>query len=605
MRRIHPFLAFPTLVALGITARAQAATYYVAPEGTWTSGCTTRETSCDLASGAALAMPGDTVVLLDGVYKKGLYVPNSGTANAWITFQADECSTPIIEGPGVGPTEDNQDSGVFSDKAQYIKFIGIVSRGWSTGFGNGWTGNQVQDSNGNWQIEYCLADGNGRTGFTFYSASNFSLKHSISAHNGSSTAHSWSSGVTLYSTLNASVEANVSFENMDAENFTDGSGFIADEGSHDASFVNNIAFRNAGSCLRLTHSHGTKFINNTCYHDAQDTRDTGPTNPSELYFTADSDNSTTTGTTFANNVLVNTGTGPGMDAVINQPSSGWSNNVVKTGNVNIFTAPETNYTLTSSATDLIGKGTGSGAPANDIGFDPKCLKAGAPTLVGNIAKGSWWQVSVDIDYIKSLGGVQKCFNPKARSGTPDVGAYANGAVTTQPTGTCTPPVVVLTPPPASGGMGGMPGTAGSGVAAGSDAGGAVSAGGMPAAGGMMPAAGSGVVAGGMTSTSGGMTSTTGGATAVGGTPAMGTGGSGGTQSMPGAGTSPTGTGGSSMSTGAGGSAPGGGQAGSSSGKEDSSGCGCRVGAEPRGASLAAFGLAGLALFGLRRRRRFR
>jgi len=584
-------LAPALLAALALASPALAATYYVSPSGAFKSGCTAREMSCDLASGAALAMPGDTVVLMDGVYKTPLSIPNSGTAEAWITFQADECSTPIIEGPGVGPTEDNEDSGVYSATAQYIKFRGIVSRGWSTGFGNGWTGNHVQDSNGNWDIQYCLADGNGRTGFTFYSASNFRLKNSISAHNGSSTLHSWSSGVTLYASIGSSIEGNVSFENMDAMYFTDGSGFIVDEEANDDSFINNIAFRNGGSCLRLTKSHGTKFINNTCYHNAQDTRDSGPNNPGEVYFTADAESSTQTGVTFMNNVFVNTGTGPGVSAIINQPMLGWdmASNVSKAGSVGYFTAPDSDYTLTVAATDLIGKGkTGSGAPMDDIGFDPKCLSAGTPTLVGSIAKASWWQYSVNIDYIKSLGGVQKCFNPKARAGTPDVGAYANGAVTTQPTGVCTPPVVVMVEPPPLGGMGGMGGlggasAAGVGPTAGADAGGmtaaggAVAAGGVPGTGGAAPVGGSGA----------GVGPSAGGMAAGGGMPSLAGGGSGATA-----------TAGTSTVTGAAGHALG-------QDPEKPIGCGCRVAREPEGASLAGLGAAGLALLGLRRRRSFR
>ncbi len=196
------------------------------------------------------------------MYKTALNVANSGTADAWITFKADDCSTPVVEGPGVGPMEDVQDTGVGSSTATYLRFDGIVSRGWNTGFGNGWTGNKTPDSNGNWDIENCIGDMNGRTGFTFFSAQGVKLKHSISAHNGSSSLHSWSSGVTLYAAPGgALIEANVSFENMDAQKHTDGSGFIADQSSNGASFINNLAFLNGGSCLRLTKSDSVKFIN--------------------------------------------------------------------------------------------------------------------------------------------------------------------------------------------------------------------------------------------------------------------------------------------------------------------------------------------------------
>ena len=91
-------------------------------------------------------MAGDTVILMDGVYTTQLNVANSGTSSAWITFQADTCATPIIQGPGVSPTDTNQDTGVGSATASYVRFIGIVSTGWSTGFGNGWTGTDTTTS---------------------------------------------------------------------------------------------------------------------------------------------------------------------------------------------------------------------------------------------------------------------------------------------------------------------------------------------------------------------------------------------------------------------------------------------------------------------------
>ena len=458
---------------------AGATTWYVSPTGTAAGrgvpNCSSRARPCDLASAAAGAMAGDTVILMDGVYTTQLEVANSGTSSAWITFQADTCATPIIQGPGVGPTDTNQDTGVGSSTATYVRFVGIVSTGWSTGFGNGWTGTDTTTSNGNFEYDDCVADFNGRTGITFFSAQGLKVKNCIVAHNGSSTAESWSSGVTLYEAQGgagaSTIEGNVSFENMDGQKHTDGSGFIIDEYSDGATFINNIAFRNGGSCLRLTKSMNCKFINNSCYHDAQDTADTGPSNPSEVYFTKDTNNSTTTGTSFMNNVFVATGTGPGATAIYNQPTSGWANNQTATGTVTYFTSPDgTNPDFTlASGSALIGKGgSGSGVPSNDIGFDPKCIAKKTPTPPGMMAKGSWWQYSVDLAYIKSIGGVAGCFHAKTRSGTPDIGAYANGSVTKA--GTCTPhrrrpgragpPAPAARAPAAVGG--GHGGTAGSG-----------------------------------------------------------------------------------------------------------------------------------------------
>ena len=98
-------------------------------------------------------------------------------------------------------------------------------------------------------------------------------------------------------------------------------------------------------------------------------------------------------------------------------------------------------------------------------------------MVGQVARVSTWQYDVDIDYIKSIGGVAKCFNPKARSGTPDIGAYRPGTVTTVTPGSCVAPPITGTG--GAGGAGGSGGTGGSGGAGGR--GGAGGTGGRPGA----------------------------------------------------------------------------------------------------------------------------
>ena len=92
----------PLLAVLAFTSSANAGTLYASPTAAaptaGTTSCCTRDVPCDLSTAASAAMAGDTVVLMDGIYKTALYVANSGTPSAWITFQADDCATPIIEG---------------------------------------------------------------------------------------------------------------------------------------------------------------------------------------------------------------------------------------------------------------------------------------------------------------------------------------------------------------------------------------------------------------------------------------------------------------------------------------------------------------------------
>jgi MYXO-CTERM domain-containing protein len=616
-------LGSSALSVLLLAASANAADWYVSPTGTATTGCTTRSNPCSLSAATGAAVAGDNVILMDGVYQEQLYVANSGTSSAWITIKADQCATPIIEGEGVGPNDDNQDNGVHSTTAEYVKFIGIVSRGWNIGFGNGWAGGVDSDevSNGHWEIEYCAAYSNGRTGFTFFSAEGFKLKNSISAHNGSSEVQSWSSGVTLFEATGTNlVEGNISFENTEFQQNTDGSGFIVDEESNGVTFINNLAFRNAGSCLRLTRSSGTKFINNTCYHNSQfGSTATGPTNPGEIYFT--NGGVTQQGVSFMNNVIVGTGVAPaGNTPIQNQPSSGWTNNVVTTGSVNYFTGPTAtnpNFVPAAAATNLIGAGSaGTGVPTNDVGFDPKCIVKQTPVMVGQVARASWWEYDIDIEYIKSIGGVAKCFNPATRSGTPDIGAYKAGAVATAPA--CEPPVI------GTGGAGGMGGAAGAsgmagagGVAAGAGgvAGAAGSAGdaagGVPAAGGMAgvggdPAAGG---AAGMAGLGAGGVPAAGAAGGAGVAGTMtATGGSAGAVGTAGSAGAAVNTGGAPVS--AGGSAGSGTAAGGAGGSQppvpEEPGCNCRmVPQRGNGPSLAALGFLGLAALLFQRRRQAR
>ncbi|HET7540018.1 MAG TPA: right-handed parallel beta-helix repeat-containing protein [Polyangiaceae bacterium] len=563
------------LLALLVAVPAHAADWYVSPTGTEGSAaaCATRATPCSLANAAAGAVAGDTVYLTSGSYQASIYVANSGTATAPITFKADACSTPIIE--SMVSVDADQTTAVYSEKAEYLVFDGLVVRGWSTGFGNGWAGgtDSTAVSNGHWTIKNCISYSNGRTGFTFFSAPSFTLQNSISAHNGSSTAHSWSSGVTLYEATGTNlVQGVVSFENTDEQQHTDGSGFIVDEESNGATFINNIAFGNSGSCFRLTKSSGTTFVNNTCYHNAQfGSQATGPDNPSELYFT--NGGVTIQNVNFANNVIVGTGTAPaGSQAIQNKPSNFPASNLVSVGSTTLFTAPDgmnPDFTLAASASTAIGKGTtGTGVPTTDIGFDPKCLVKRTPKMYGMVAGLSRWQYDIDIDYVTMKGGVAKCFNAATRSGTPDIGAYKNGAVTTA--ASCMPAPV-----------GGGAGSGGAGSGGSSNAGGA----------GQVASAGAGSSLGGASSFGG--AASLGGASTLGGAP-----GAGGTSSVSTAGSGTAIAGGVATNAGSSNTV-------SVGDNGHDAGCGCRV-ASSRGSYLpAALGLFGVLAFGFVRRRRDR
>jgi hypothetical protein len=530
-----------SLLALTAAAPAHATDYYAAPNG---SGTTCSQAApCSAATAIGKPSAGDNVYFRGGTYTSSLYINKSGTSSAWITFAAYPGELPIFQ----------TSSGLGSNTGTYLRFVGLVSTGAATGFGNGWTGSGTTTSNGHFQFVNCIADGNTANGIAFRSATGVLISECIVAHNGSSTTASWSSGVDLYGAQGTYqdniIERTVAFENVDNQVHTDGSGFIVDDIGTGATFVNNIGFRNGGSCIRLTTSSGTHIINNSCYHDGLDPSATNPSSPGEIFF---SDPTTRNGVVMVNNLAAAAGYNGTQSAIFNAPSSTVSNNyaVDRNGATPFFNDPagtNPDFQLTTSASVAIDQGTATEAPANDIGFDPKCITKTAP------ASGlSWWIYSIDYNYISSLGGVAQCFKPRTRSGTIDIGAYEYAASSSSG---------------GTGGTGGTGGAAGNGAAAGTG--------------------GTGGISGGSGGTSGtaGTSSGSGGTTAgAGGSATSGTGGLGG------GGTSSAGRGGGSSGSNSGGAASGGASgATASGGTQNRGGAAGNGGLQGAGGSVGAGG----------------
>jgi MYXO-CTERM domain-containing protein len=467
-----------SLLALSVgLPLAHAADYYASPSG---SGSTCSEAApCSALTAIGKPSAGDTVYFRGGTYTQNLYIAKSGTSSAWITFAAYPDELPVFQ----------TTAGLGSNSGTYLRFVGLVSKGAATGFGNGWTGSGTTTSNGHFEFIDCIADGNTANGIAFRSATGVHISECIVAHNGSSTTASWSSGVDLYGAqgtyLDNVIERTVAFENVDNQQHTDGSGFIVDDIGTGATFVNNIGFRNGGSCIRLTTSSGTHLVNNTCYHDGLDTAAVNPNNPGEIFF---SDATTRQGVVMVNNLAAAAGYNDNMNAIVSPPSTTVSNNVTvdKNGATPFFLDPAGNHVdlrLNDAAkTSIVDKGTSTEAPLDDIGFDPSCIVKADP---GGL---SWWIYSIDYTYIASIGGVAKCFAPKARSGAPDIGAYELASVA------------------GSGGSGGTSGMGGSGGSGGAAAG----SGGKAGSGG---SGGAAAGAGGAAAGTGGTAAGTGGAAA--------------------------------------------------------------------------------------------
>ena len=396
------------------TAPTFAADYFVATTGSDTNPGTESRPFRTLAKASEMAAaPGDTVYIRGGTYDAGwddhINPTHSGTAENWITFRAYPGELPILDaatltsdgGSGVEPTD---------LAVEYVRFMGIAVRNWpSSGFSNGW-----DNPSSNLEFIHCIADNNGINGIAFYKASSVRIEGNIIAHNGAKDP-SWSSGVTLYESSGTNiVKGNVSFENVDvSDNHSDGSGFILDQYSDNGLFVNNIAFLNGGSCVRVSGSSNAKIINNTCIQNAKD-----PTaNFNDEIFI--SDEVSTQGAAIINNAIW-----PGKQAIGGLSiSPAPMNNVTVDGSAFVSGSGDFDFHLQSNASTLIDTASATNAPADDIGFDAQCVKqvSGLPL---------WWKYGPDYDYIASIGGISACFRPGVRpvgNGT-DVGAYEAGSV---------------------------------------------------------------------------------------------------------------------------------------------------------------------------------
>jgi hypothetical protein len=387
---------------------------FAAPTGSG-SACTLAS-PCSAGTALGKASSNTPVYLRGGTYSNTSYLgaSASGTVDKVVVISTYPCELPII------------DPGSLALNGEYISVRGIVTRNSAGGFGNKWVGGGATSSNGHLEFINCIADMHSRNGIAFYSATGVHIQQSIVAHTGFSTTGSWSSGVNIFGAQGTYqdnvVEQSIAFENMDNQKHTDGSGFIVDDVGTGTTFRNNIGFRNGGSCIRLTTTTGTHIVNNSCYGNGLDPAATGPSTPDEIFF---SSSATTQGAVVHNNIAVASGKGGDTQAIFGGSGATLASNVTNnTGNVDMWTdaaGPSPDLHLKASASTCIGQGTTTEAPAEDIGFDPKCITKAAPT---GADLPSWWLYSIDYDYIKSIGGVAQCFHPKARSGKPDVGAYA-------------------------------------------------------------------------------------------------------------------------------------------------------------------------------------
>lgn len=432
--------SWPLFVAvLASGAHALGADFYVSPQGSNAASGALDAPFRTIRQGIAVAMPGDTVYVRDGEYvgwENQINPVRAGRADAFITIRNYPGEMPILlpyadmdEAAAFEPFDDPDDA--FADvPIAFIRVQGFVAYQWpTTGFSNGYTKNS-----NNIEFLYNVADGAGVNGIAFYGGTGVRIENNIVAHNGN-RAPSWSSGINLFSVLGAAnvnlVRGNVSFENIDvcgangcnAGQSSDGNGFILDEGAGGAvRFESNLAFRNGGSCLRLTLTPGGQLVNNTCYNNALDT---GYAFQFGEIFASDAQSRNDV--IVRNNLAVGTNGQPALGNVQGTNANVGGN--VTTGiDASVFRDPDgvyPDFRLAGTPQNIVNAADATATGATDLGFDPRCVvRSDAP-----IQGVAFWLYSINYSYIRSVGGVEGCFRPVARAsgGAVDIGAYESVA----------------------------------------------------------------------------------------------------------------------------------------------------------------------------------
>ena len=421
---------------LGRIPLAEAATYYVGPNATENAPGTTRDAPATPTGVLAKVAAGDVVVFLDGVYTQPLALTRSGAAGAPITLRADDGVVPVLRGPSSG---DADGVSANADVSHYV-----IEGLWFESWGTGGVGLDWNDSVSDITVRYCVADSNLRNGFSPYYAANVTLEYNIASRNGWGP-DSWSSNINVFAVRGSNnvVRGNVAFHGVDtSEGQSDGNGFIVDLTIDQGAVLleNNVAFMNGGACIAVTDSGNTQLVGNTCYSnsrraaDYMDEFNLGNTCREGLVAEVplNARPYTFSNLVLRNNVAIPTAAGKdGVNTYSTSPCGGGTtytsegNYIQRVDAASLFENPAAGDLRPRAGSPLIDKVT-PGATSKDIGFDPKCIKVETDQ---SKKKYDYWTFAPDLAYIRSIGGIRRCFNPLSRPlGTShEIGAYELGS----------------------------------------------------------------------------------------------------------------------------------------------------------------------------------
>ncbi|MBE9198544.1 right-handed parallel beta-helix repeat-containing protein [Nodularia sp. LEGE 06071] len=308
-----PFFNFQQMRSTLTWTTTAPTTYYVSGEGSDTNtGLSTSSPFRTIQQAANLTKPGDTVLIMNGVYTNSdpwgqvILITRSGTPNAWIKFQAYSGHSPKLKHNGWNGI-------LIRDGASYIEINGL----------------EVEGNNNNVTLEYAMSQkSNGNNPLTNGNCIHIDgrqnghphhinlLNNKVHGCGGGGIAvvqadyvkvdnnevfnNAWysvyaNSGISFYQNWNhsqsfgysISVTNNTVYNNRQyipwiaTGTITDGNGIIIDDGRNTQNgstlgvytgktiVANNVAFKNGGSGIHTFLSDRVDIINNTTYLNNQ------------------------------------------------------------------------------------------------------------------------------------------------------------------------------------------------------------------------------------------------------------------------------------------------------------------------------------------------
>lgn len=259
-------------------------TYYVSTLGdNENSGLDEANAFRTIQFAADYSAPGDTILVLDGVYNESVQIRNSGTADGWITFKS-------FNRHGAKVTNTWGNAIAITDPIGYIVIDGFEVVAPAI-YGSG-----VKSSNGAHHITVrnCWAHHCGESGISLNDGDYRIVEYNIT-HDNSWLMPLCGSGISLYGLIpfddapgyHSIVRGNISFNNDNGPEThkTDGNGIIIDDFRniqewHSAGAVkdinytgketlveNNVVFNNGGYGINVFLSNNVTVRNNTSFHN--------------------------------------------------------------------------------------------------------------------------------------------------------------------------------------------------------------------------------------------------------------------------------------------------------------------------------------------------